>query len=240
MAFCTSCGAKCEDGLKFCASCGKPLQASASQSEAGSQSGTQTAAMPKSVNVGQIRKCPACGASVDSFQTRCSSCGHEFNTIKDEEAVSNFFKKLDELTQKEYEANKAREGKAKIKTKVSKPVAICQAIAIVSLVLILLKVTGISDTILDGLGLRELIGISSSSSSYNVSGTYALAGSAELASITFSGNNFALSAGDEIFSGTYRVSGNSLILTLSDGDVMNMTISDSNTLRDRDGDYWRR
>lgn len=37
---------------------------------------------PKSDKFGDVRKCPACGAMVESFQTRCPECGHEFSNIE--------------------------------------------------------------------------------------------------------------------------------------------------------------
>ena len=153
MAFCTSCGAKIDDGVKFCGSCGKPIQSSGNQTVATAQQAPaaplpEAAPLPRTVNVGQVKKCPSCGAALESFQTRCPSCGHEISTAKDEEAVTNFFRKLDELTQKEYEANKQREGKAKAKKKQPKAVMLCEVVSITSLVLIILKATGISDVIL--------------------------------------------------------------------------------------------
>ncbi|GHV80442.1 hypothetical protein AGMMS49944_22330 [Spirochaetia bacterium] len=53
--------------------------------------------MPATEKVGNIRKCPACGAEVDSFQTRCSSCGHEFNKVGVSEGISDFFTRYDTL-----------------------------------------------------------------------------------------------------------------------------------------------
>ena len=65
--------------------------------------------MAETEKVGTVRKCPACGAPVESFQTRCSSCGHEFNAIKSSETVQEFFQKLEALSTLEYRANKTRE-----------------------------------------------------------------------------------------------------------------------------------
>jgi len=36
---------------------------------------------PKSNKFGDVKKCPACGALIQSFQTKCSECGHEFSNI---------------------------------------------------------------------------------------------------------------------------------------------------------------
>ena len=37
---------------------------------------------PKSNKYGDVRKCPACGAIVESFQTKCPECGYVFTDIK--------------------------------------------------------------------------------------------------------------------------------------------------------------
>jgi hypothetical protein len=88
MAFCSNCGIKLEEGVKFCPSCGTQAV---------------TAAKPVVEKAGDIRKCPACGADVESFQTRCSSCGHEFSNVKVTSSVEQFFEKLNALDQHIYE-----------------------------------------------------------------------------------------------------------------------------------------
>lgn len=49
---------------------------------------------PKSNKYGDIRKCPSCGAMVESFQTKCSECGYEFTNV---EAVHSAQKLFDAL-----------------------------------------------------------------------------------------------------------------------------------------------
>lgn len=44
------------------------------------QSNTQGAA-PKSDRYGDVKKCPNCGAIIETFVTRCADCGHEFRNI---------------------------------------------------------------------------------------------------------------------------------------------------------------
>ena len=39
-------------------------------------------AAPKSDKFGDIRKCPSCGAIVQSFSAKCVDCGHEFSNIE--------------------------------------------------------------------------------------------------------------------------------------------------------------
>jgi len=57
-------------------------------------SDTQSTATAK---VGQVRKCPSCGAPVESFQARCSSCGHEISGIDSARSVREFFAKIEAL-----------------------------------------------------------------------------------------------------------------------------------------------
>ena len=42
----------------------------------------------KSNKAGDSKKCPSCGAPVQSFSTQCSDCGHEFNNLKANSQVS--------------------------------------------------------------------------------------------------------------------------------------------------------
>lgn len=55
---------------------------------------------PRSNKIGDVRKCPACGAILESFTTRCPDCGHELNGIG---VVSSFLalsKKLEDFDKK--------------------------------------------------------------------------------------------------------------------------------------------
>jgi hypothetical protein len=51
-------------------------------------------AAPKSDKFGDVKKCPACGAIVQSFQTKCSDCGNEFNNIAANVSISKLFEML--------------------------------------------------------------------------------------------------------------------------------------------------
>jgi hypothetical protein len=86
MAFCTNCGTQMADGVNFCTSCGTAI------------GGTATP-QPTTIKAGNIQKCPACGAPVESFQGKCPSCGHEFRDVKVSNSVQAFFEKLDKLDQ---------------------------------------------------------------------------------------------------------------------------------------------
>lgn len=52
---------------------------------------------PKSDKFGDVKKCPACGAIVQSFATKCSDCSTEFRNIEASQNITKFFEKLDEL-----------------------------------------------------------------------------------------------------------------------------------------------
>ena len=47
--------------------------------------------------VGTIKTCPACGAAVTSFSTKCSDCDHEFNDLKANSQVSQLAMELNKI-----------------------------------------------------------------------------------------------------------------------------------------------
>lgn len=71
MAFCAKCGNNIEDA-NFCSKCGTP---------AGAVGVAETASKPKTVTVGQVKKCPSCGEPIGSFQARCV-CGYEISDVE--------------------------------------------------------------------------------------------------------------------------------------------------------------
>ncbi|MDR2542350.1 MAG: hypothetical protein LBC80_02740 [Treponema sp.] len=110
-------------------------------------------------NQGGMKRCPACRQPLsDSFQTKCPTCGHELNTAEAGQSVKEFFQKLDEVTQKEYEADRQREGRDKKKKKQPKIVVLCEIFAILSVILIVLHLTGLNrmlrETPLELLGIE--------------------------------------------------------------------------------------
>lgn len=54
-------------------------------------------AAPKSNKLGDVRKCPQCGAIIGSFQMVCPECGFEFSNVGPNEFVAMFSKQLEEL-----------------------------------------------------------------------------------------------------------------------------------------------
>jgi len=57
---------------------------------------TDTTATLKSNKYGDIKKCPACGSIIQSFQTACIDCGHEFYNIESNASINKLFKLLTE------------------------------------------------------------------------------------------------------------------------------------------------
>lgn len=51
---------------------------------------------PKSNKYGDVRKCPACGAMVESFQTKCPECGYEFKNVDVVHSAQKLFDMLQE------------------------------------------------------------------------------------------------------------------------------------------------
>ncbi|GHV88722.1 hypothetical protein AGMMS50267_10820 [Spirochaetia bacterium] len=84
MAFCSKCGKELAEGTQFCASCGTPVGSIAAA----------PMAKPAKEKVGNIRVCPSCGASIESFQGHCPSCGHELNNVEIVGSIQEFYNKL--------------------------------------------------------------------------------------------------------------------------------------------------
>jgi hypothetical protein len=58
---------------------------------------------------GDIKKCPACGAHVQSFSTNCVECGHEFRNVEANICADTIFEKfkiIDEEVKNKYYENK--------------------------------------------------------------------------------------------------------------------------------------
>lgn len=57
-------------------------------------------AAPKSDKFGDVKKCPACGAMIQSFQTKCSDCGHDFRNVESASSIREFFKDFQTIESK--------------------------------------------------------------------------------------------------------------------------------------------
>ena len=85
MAFCIYCGQELAEGAKFCANCGKAVDAS--------QKGAKE--QRKTVYDGELHKCPNCGERLDSFVTACHACGYELRGAKVTSVVNELAQKLE-------------------------------------------------------------------------------------------------------------------------------------------------
>ena len=85
--FCSRCGAENSDDAAFCSGCGNSLSAQAAP----------PTPEPTQVKVGKIRKCPACGASVNAFETACSACRHEFSGLEASRTIQALFKEIQDI-----------------------------------------------------------------------------------------------------------------------------------------------
>lgn len=62
---------------------------------------TTESAAPKSNKLGDVKKCPSCGAIIESFTTRCPDCGHELNGVGVVSSFDALVKKLDEFDKRQ-------------------------------------------------------------------------------------------------------------------------------------------
>lgn len=57
-------------------------------------------AAPKSNKMGDVRKCPSCGAIVSSYQVKCPECGYEFSEVAANSTAQMLAQKLDEVSER--------------------------------------------------------------------------------------------------------------------------------------------
>ena len=106
--FCSNCGAKHSVGAKFCQECGSPFNAIQSAEEPLTvMPVTPTSVEPvpqeqsnerKTVYAGELRKCPSCGDTLDSFVAICPTCGYEIRESKVASSVLVFASKMEHAT----------------------------------------------------------------------------------------------------------------------------------------------
>ena len=86
MAFCANCGFTVEEYDKFCPRCGAATRRIDSNSD--------DKKVREETYVGNVKKCPACGAEITSFTTHCTFCGHELNSVEIPSSVTDFINKV--------------------------------------------------------------------------------------------------------------------------------------------------
>lgn len=111
MAFCSNCGQKLMEGVKFCNNCGTPTGDRQAQKEkivtpppiqtaAAEQSTSTKSDEPitnrQTVYDGEIHKCPHCGEVLESFMAKCPSCGFELNSKKVSSTLQKFIDEINE------------------------------------------------------------------------------------------------------------------------------------------------
>jgi len=57
---------------------------------------TPITTQPKSEKFGDIKKCPACGAMIQSFQTKCPDCDYSFSNIAANSSIQRLFELLND------------------------------------------------------------------------------------------------------------------------------------------------
>lgn len=108
--FCPYCGAKLDDGAKFCKNCGEPMskaQQPVSENSSSEEPKAETAppkveqvnedprVKRKTVYDGEIHKCPNCGELLKSFTTVCPSCGYELRSVQTSSPIEALAKKVE-------------------------------------------------------------------------------------------------------------------------------------------------
>lgn len=73
---------------------------------------TPPVSAPKSDKFGDIKKCPSCGAIVQSFSAKCSDCGQDFSNIEANASIQKLFKMLDDVESGRKEDSGMSVGKA--------------------------------------------------------------------------------------------------------------------------------
>lgn len=88
MIYCSGCGKKFSDDVKFCPYCGRTLDK------------TKEDYIRKEVFVGKVFKCPNCGAAIKKQEAICPECGFHLNKKEVPYSVEQFAKKLYDIENK--------------------------------------------------------------------------------------------------------------------------------------------
>lgn len=58
---------------------------------------------PTSNKAGDVKKCPACGAVIEAFNTNCLYCGHEFRNVEANNSIQRLFEMLNQVEESKEE-----------------------------------------------------------------------------------------------------------------------------------------
>lgn len=70
----------------------------------------ESSASPKSNKMGDIKKCPACGAIISNYQATCPECGYEFSDVKANLSSRKLAAKLEEVRKRQKSPNSIAQG----------------------------------------------------------------------------------------------------------------------------------
>lgn len=70
----------------------------------------ESSASPKSNKMGDIKKCPACGAIISNYQATCPECGYEFSDVKANLSSRKLAAKLEEVRKRQKSSNSIVQG----------------------------------------------------------------------------------------------------------------------------------
>lgn len=87
--FCIKCGSELPNDAKFCLQCGAKVDIVQNDEDEGNKR--------KQVFDGVVKKCPNCGATIDSFQTNCSNCGYELREQKANSFAERFAEGMNKI-----------------------------------------------------------------------------------------------------------------------------------------------
>ena len=79
--FCSHCGARLRDGVKFCENCREAVPVKAAE-PIDKDTGTERKTERSYIYEGVVHKCPNCGEVLGSFELNCPACGYEINSTE--------------------------------------------------------------------------------------------------------------------------------------------------------------
>lgn len=89
MPFCVNCGSKLTSNMRFCGSCGYPVDNGTFNNNVKATSNNQSSS--------KLENCKYCGAPINSFLALCPSCGREINDKAASTACQELCNKLDSV-----------------------------------------------------------------------------------------------------------------------------------------------